>query len=81
MVRKHLKLDETFITDVHEDPSFSKRLDEHLGSLIHQIKAYKQLCAVKLARRRCSGELPAFKRSLHRFVLKIVEQVATGHDP
>ena len=79
-VRKYLKLDETTIGEAQEDPSRSKRLDEHRDFLIHQLKAYPQLSAVKLARRlreKC-GELPASDRSLRRYVRTIKEQVATG---
>lgn len=50
-VRKYLKMDEAVISQFHEDPSRTKRLDEHRDFLIHQLKAYPQLSAVKLARR------------------------------
>ena len=50
-VRKYLKLDEPAISQAQEDPSRTKRLDQYRDFLIHQLKAYPQLSAVKLARR------------------------------
>ena len=50
-VRKYLKLDEAAIDQAQEDPSRTKRLDGYRDFLIHQLKTYHQLSAVKLARR------------------------------
>jgi len=79
-VRKYLKMDETAITAVQSDPSRSKRLDEHRGFLIHQLKAFPKLSAVKLARRLSDkvGELPASERSLRRYVQTLKQQVTEG---
>lgn len=79
-VRKYLKLDESAISEAQEDPSRTKRLDEHRDFLIHQLKSYPQLSAVKLARRLRDkvGELPASDRSLRRYVRTLKEQVASG---
>lgn len=79
-VRKYLKLDEAAISEAREEPSRSKRLDAHRDFLIHQLKAYPQLSAVKLARRLRErvGELPASERSLRRYVRALKEQVASG---
>ena len=48
-VRKYLSLSESDISHAQEDTSRTKRLDEHREFLIHQLKAYPQLSAVKLA--------------------------------
>lgn len=79
-VRKYLKMDETTIATVQDDPSRAKRLDEHRAFLIHQLKAYPKLSAVKLARRLRDkvGELPASERSLRRYVQALKQQVAEG---
>jgi transposase len=79
-VRKYLKMDEVSISEAREDPSRTKRLDEHRDFLIHQLKAYPQLSAVKLARRLRErvGELPTSERSLRRYVRALKEQVASG---
>ena len=65
-VRKYLKLDETTISDVQEDPSRTKRLDDHRDYLIHQLRSYPQLSAVKLARRLCY--FPHYYRTKGRFL-------------
>lgn len=79
-VRKYLKLDERDVSLVQEDPSRSKRLDAHRDFLIHQLKRYPQLSAVKLARRLREkvGDLPVADRSLRRYVRALKEQVASG---
>lgn len=79
-VRKYLKMSEAAIAEAQDDPSRAKRLDEHRDYLIHQLKAYPQLSAVKLARRlrEAVGELPASDRSLRRYVRALKEQVASG---
>lgn len=62
-------MDEAAISQAQEDPSRTKRLDEHRDFLIHQLKAYPRLRAVKLTRRLRErvGELPASDRSLRRY--------------
>lgn len=79
-VRKYLKMDEAAIGQAQEEPSRTKRLDEHRDFLIHQLKVYPQLSAVKLARRLREkvGDLPASDRSLRRYVRMLKEQVASG---
>jgi len=79
-VRKYLKLDEAAISQAQEDPSRTKRLDEYRDFLIHQLKSYPHLSAVKLARRLREkvGELPASDRSLRRYVSALKAQVASG---
>lgn len=79
-VRKYLKLEEAAISEAKEDPSRTKRLDEHREFLIHQLKSYPQLSAVKLARRLRErvGDLSASDRSLRRYVRALKEQVASG---
>ena len=48
-VRNYLKLDESAISEAQDDPSRTKRLDEHRDFLIHELKVYPWLSAVKLA--------------------------------
>lgn len=79
-VRKYLKLDEAAISQAQENPSRTKRLDEHRDFLINQLKAYPQLSAVKLARRLRErvGEVSASNRTLRRYVSDLKTQVANG---
>ncbi|QOC22578.1 IS21 family transposase [Wenzhouxiangella sp. AB-CW3] len=79
-VRKYLRLNEMAISQAQEDPSRSKRLDEYRDFLIHQLKTYPRLSAIKLARRLREkvGELPASERSLRRYVRALKEQIANG---
>jgi hypothetical protein len=67
-------MDETAITEVQDDPSRTKRLDEHRDFLAHQLKTFPKLSAVKLARRLRGkvGELPASERTLRRYVQDIL---------
>ncbi len=48
-VRNYLKLDESAISEAQDAPSRTKRLDEHRDFLIHELKVYPWLSAVKLA--------------------------------
>lgn len=79
-VRKYLNQDEHTIAQAQNDPSRTKRLDPYRAFLIHQLKAYPRLSAVKLARRLRDkvGELPASERSLRRYVSALKQQVASG---
>ena len=79
-VRKYLKQNEADINRAQEDSSRTKRLDEYRDFLVHQLKAYPQLSAVKLARRLREkvGELSVSDRSLRRYVRVLKEQVASG---
>jgi len=79
-VRKYLELSPVEIMVQHQDRSRSKRLDEHRDFLIHQLKRYPNLSAVKLARRLQErvGALDVSARSLRRYVQALKEQVATG---
>ena len=79
-VRKYLRLDEAEIQQAQEDRSRSKLLDEHRDFLIHQLKAYPQLSAVKLARRLRErvGDPPVSERTLRRYVSALKAQVASG---
>ncbi len=65
-----MKLGKSAISEAQDDPSRTKRLDEHRDFLIHEFKAYPWRSAVKLARRRRDkvGDLPASERSLRRYV-------------
>lgn len=79
-VRKYLTLDAATISQAREDPSRRKCLDEHRDFLIHQLKAFPQLSAVKLARRLREkvGSISVSDRSLRRYVRALKEQVASG---
>lgn len=79
-VRKYLELSPMQIMAQHQDRSRSKRLDEHRDFLIHQLKRYPNLSAVKLARRLQErvGKLDVSARSLRRYVQALKELVATG---
>lgn len=79
-VRKYLKMDESAISAAKADPSRTKRLDEHRDYLIHQLKTFPQLSAVKLARRLRNkvGPIPVSDRSIRRYVQALKQQVAAG---
>lgn len=79
-VRKYLRMNEASISAAQDDRSRIKRLDDHRDFFIHQLKAYPQLSAVKLARRLRDkvGELPASDRSIRRYVQALKQQVAAG---
>lgn len=79
-VRKYLAMEEAAISAAQTNPSRSKRLDEHRDYLIHQLKAYPKLSAVKLARRLRDkvGELPASERSIRRYAQALKQEVAAG---
>lgn len=69
-VRKYLRMDENAISEQIEDPSRTKRLDDHRDYLIHLLKEFPKLSAVKIARKLQAkvGELPASDRSIRRYV-------------
>jgi|TARA_R100001143_G_C3357173_1_gene133183 transposase len=79
-VRKYVQMDETQISAYQGDRSRHKRLDAHRDFLIHQLKRFPKLSAVKLARRlqERGGELEVSSRSIRRYVQTLKEQVATG---
>ena len=79
-VRKYLALEEAAISAARDDPARTRRLDEHRDYLVHQLKAYPRLSAVKLARRLQEkvGELPVSERSLRRYVRALKQAVASG---
>lgn len=79
-VRKYLQMEESQISLCQDDRSRHKRLDVHREFLIHQLKRYPKLSAVKLARRLQErlGELDVSSRSIRRYVQALKEQVATG---
>src|SRR3546814_18037466 len=67
-------------TTLFRSRSRHKRLDAHRDFLIHQLKRFPKLSAVKLARRlqERRGELGVSSRSIRRYVQALKEQVATG---
>lgn len=79
-VRKYLAMEETVIATVLDDASRAKRLDTYRDFLVHELKEYPQLSAVKLARRlrKKVGELPVSDRSIRRYVQTLKQQVAMG---
>lgn len=79
-VRKYLQLEEKQISAYKDDGSRRKHLDAHRDFLIHQLKSFPKLSAVKLARRlqERGGELAVSSRSIRRYVQALKEQVATG---
>lgn len=70
-VRKYLQMEESQISICQDDRSRYKRLDVHREFLIHQLKRYPKLSAVKLARRLQErlGELDVSSRSIRRYVV------------
>src|SRR3546814_16503543 len=73
-------MEETQISAYQDDRSRHKRLDAHRDFLIHQLKRFPKLSAVKLARRlqERRGELGVYSRSIRRDVQAYKEQVASG---
>lgn len=79
-VRKYLRMDENAISEQIEDPSRTKRLDDHRDYLIHLLKEFPKLSAVKVARKLQAkvGDLPASDRSIRRYVRTLKEEVASA---
>ena len=79
-VRKYLQMEETQISAYQEDCSRHKRLDAHRDFLIHQLKRFPKLSAVKLARRlqERNAALDVSSRSIRRYVYSLKDLVATG---
>ena len=50
-VRKYLNLDETSITILQDDTSREKTLDDYREYIIHLLKTYPNLSAVKILRK------------------------------
>ena len=59
-VRKYLRMEVDAITEQFADPSRSKRLDDHRDYLVHLLKQFPKLSAVKIARKLQAkvGDLP-----------------------
>ena len=76
-VRKYLRMDESSIAGQLDDPSRTKRLDDHSACIIDLLEQYPKLSAVKLARKLQAkvGPLPASARSVRRYVRILKEQV------
>ena len=79
-VRKYLRLEVDAITEQFADPSRSKRLDDHRDYLVHLLKQFPKLSAVKIARKLQAkvGDLPASDRSIRRYVRALKEEVASA---
>lgn len=79
-VRKYLQMEETQISAYQEDCSRHKRLDAHRDFLIHQLKRFPKLSAVKLARRlqERNAALDVSSRSIRRYVQSLKDLVASG---
>ena len=79
-VRKYLRMDENAISEQIEDSSRTKRLDDHRDYLIHLLKEFPKLSAVKVARKLQAkvGDLPASDRSIRRYVRTLKEEVASA---
>ncbi len=79
-VRKYLRMDENSISEQMEDPSRTKRLDDHRNYLVHLLKKFPKLSAVKITRKLQEkvGELPASDRSIRRYVRTLKEEVASA---
>lgn len=79
-VRKYLRMGENAIGDQLENPSRAKRLDDHRDYLVHLLKKFPKLSAVKIARKLQAkvGELPASDRSIRRYVRVLKEEVASA---
>src|SRR3546814_7887405 len=71
-------MEETQISAYQDDRSRHKRLDAHRDFLIHQLKRFPKLSAVKLARRlqERRGELGVSSRSIRRYVQRSEEHTS-----
>jgi len=72
-VRKYLNLDETSITILQDDTSREKTLDDYREYIIHLLKTYPNLSAVKILRKLKAkvSELSISDRSVRRYVEKL----------
>lgn len=77
-VRKYLSLDETSITMLQDDTSREKTLDDYREYIIHLLKTYPNLSAVKILRKLKAKvpELSISDRSVRRYVEKLKATVA-----
>jgi transposase len=77
-VRKYLSLDETSITMLQDDTSREKTLDDYREYIIHLLKTYPNLSAVKILRKLKAkvSELSISDRSVRRYVEKLKATVA-----
>jgi len=72
-VRKYLSLDETAIIELQNDTSRDKTLDDYRKYIIHLLKTYPNLSAVKILRKLKAkvSELSISDRSVRRYVEKL----------
>ncbi len=79
-VRKYLRMDENAISEQIENPSRTKRLDDHRDYLVHLLKKFSKPSVVRSARKLQSkvGELLASDRSIRRYERMLKEEVASA---
>lgn len=78
-VRKYLRMNESAISEQQSERSRGKRLDECRDYIVHLLKTYPKLSAVKVQRKLCEHcpDLRVSGRSIRRYVESLRETVAT----
>ena len=78
--RKYLRMEVEAISEQFADPSRSKRLNDHWDYLVHLLKQFPRLSAVKIARKLQAkvGDLPTSNRSIRLYVRVLKEEVASA---
>ena len=81
-VRKYLELDEDSITALQNDTSREKTLDDYREYIIHLLKTYPNLSAVKILRKLKTkeSELNISDRSVRRYVEKLKTTITVKQD-
>jgi transposase len=79
-VRKYLRMHEEAIGQTLAQTARHKELDAHRDYIVHLLRTYPNLSAVKVARklRQKLGELAVSDRSIRRYVQAIKQEVATA---
>jgi len=77
-VRKYLRMDEGAITEVQVDRGRHKILDEYRDYIIHLLKTYPRLSAVKVLRKLKEkvGDVKVSERSVRRYIRSLRQTVA-----
>lgn len=77
-VRKYLRLDEAAITDMQEKRERHKKLDDYRDYIIHLLKTYPRLSAVKVLRKLKEkvGGIELSDRTVRRYIRSLKKTVA-----
>ena len=77
-IRKYLRLDEAAITDMQESRERHKKFDDYRDYIIHLLKTYPRLSAVKVLRKLKEkvGGIELADRTVRRYIRSLKKTVA-----